>query len=103
VPTTLPERTVIAQGQKAGNCYLKLAFSHAGTRAIQYYPEIKAFYKAKLRRKPVRIARTLVSLEIARIVYQVLQSHEEFNGRFKNQQLSRRKQSQWPRLASPPA
>ena len=59
------------------------------------------FYKAKVRRKPVRIARTLVSLEIARIVYQVLKNHEDFNGRFKNQQLSRRKQSQWPRLASP--
>ncbi len=90
-------------GSKAGNCYLKLAFSHAGVRAIQYYPEIKAFYKAKLRRKPVRIARTLVSLEIARIVYQVLKNKEDFNGRFKNTQLSRRKQSQWPRLASPAA
>ena len=90
-------------GSKAGNCYLKLAFSHAGVRAIQYYPEIKAFYKAKLRRKPVRIARTLVSLEIARIVYQVLKNREDFNGRFKNQQLSRTKQSQWPRLASPAA
>jgi hypothetical protein len=41
-----------------------------------------------------------VSLEIARIVYQVLKNHEDFIGRFKNQQLSRRKQSQWPRLAS---
>lgn len=88
-------------GSRAGSVYLKLAFSHAGTRAIQYYPEIKAFYKAKVRRKPVRIARTLVSLEIARIVYQVLKNREDFNGRFKNQQLSRRKQSQWPRLASP--
>jgi len=90
-------------GSKAGNCYLKLAFSHAGVRAVQYYPEIKAFYKAKLRRKPERIARTLVSLEIARIVYQVLKTRKDFNGRFKNQQLSRTKQSQWPRLASPAA
>jgi len=88
-------------GSKAGNVYLKLAFSHAGTRAIQYYPEIKAFYKAKLRRKPQRIARTLISLEIARIVYQVLNNKEDSNGMFKNQQLSRTKQSQWPRLASP--
>ena len=90
-------------GSKAGNCYLKLAFSHAGVRAVQYYPEIKAFYKAKLRRKPERIARTLVSLEIARIVYHVLKTRKDFNGRFKNQQLSRTKQSQWPRLASPTA
>ena len=88
-------------GSKAGNCYLKLAFSHASVRAIQYYPEIKAFYKGKLRRKPIRIARTLVALEIARIVYQVLKNQEDFNGRFKNEQLSRTKQSQWPRLASP--
>ena len=88
-------------GSKAGNVYLKLAFSHAGTRAIQYYPEIKAFYKAKVRRKPVRIARTLVSLEIARIVFQVLKNRKDFNGLFKNQQLSRTKQLQWPRLASP--
>ena len=90
-------------GSKAGNCYLKLAFSHAGVRAVQYYPEIKTFYKAKLRRKPQRIARTIVSLEIARIVYQVLKNKEEFNGQFKNTQLSRKKQSQWPRLASPTA
>lgn len=90
-------------GSKAGNCYLKLAFSHAGVRAVQYYPEIKTFYKAKVRRKPVRIARTLVSLEIARIAYQVLKNKEEFNGLFKGQQLSRTKQSQWPRLASPTA
>jgi transposase len=88
-------------GSKAGNCYLKLAFSHAGVRAVQYYPEIKAFYKAKLRKKPERIARTLVSLEIARIVYHVLKTREDFNGQFKNTQLSRTKQSQWPRLASP--
>ena len=94
-------KTPHRSGSKAGNCYLKLAFSHAGVRAIQYYPEIKTFYKAKLRRKPVRIARTLVSLEIARVVYQVLKNKENFNGRFKNEQLSRTKQSQWPRLASP--
>ena len=96
-------RTRHRSGSKAGNCYLKLAFSHAGVRAVQYYPEIKTFYKEKLRRKPQRIARTLVSLEIARIVYHVLKTREDFNGHFKKQQLSRRKQSQWPRLAGPAA
>ena len=96
-------RTRHRSGSKAGNCYLKLAFSHAGVRAVQYYPEIKTFYKEKLRRKPQRIARTLVSLEIARIVYHVLKTREDFNGHFKKQQLSRRKQLQWPRLASPAA
>jgi hypothetical protein len=70
---------------------------------VQYYPEIRAFYKAKARRKPVTIARNVVALEIARIVYHELSTGEDFNNRFKNKPLNRRKQSQWPRLASPPA
>jgi transposase len=90
-------------GSQQGNRYLKIAFSHAGIRAVQYYPEIRAFYKAKARRKPVSIARNIVALEIARIVYQVLSTGEHFNNKFKNKLVSRRKQSQWPRLASPPA
>ena len=90
-------------GSKAGNRYRKLAFSHAGIRAVQYYPEIRACFKAKARKKPIRIARTLVALELARIVYQVLAKQEEFNGQFKNRPLSRRKHAQWPRRASPPA
>jgi transposase len=88
-------------GSKQGNRYLKLAFSHAAVRAVQYYPEIKAFYRAKARKKPIKIARTLVALEIARIVYHVLSKHEDFNALFKGKPLSRRKRSQWPRLASP--
>jgi transposase len=88
-------------GSKAGNRYLKLAFSHAGIRAVQYYPEIRAFCKAKARRKPIRIARTLVALELARIVYHVLTTQEGFNGRFKDRPLSRQKHAQWPRRASP--
>ncbi len=96
-------RTRHRSGSKEGNRYLKLAFSHAAVRAVQYNPEIRAFFKAKARRKPIKIARTLVALEIARIVYQVLKTGKDFNGQFKNKPLSRRKQSQWPRLASPPA
>jgi transposase len=96
-------RTRHRSGSKAGNRYLKLAFSHAAIRAVQYYPEIRAFFKAKARKKPIRIARSLVALELARIVYEVLSKQEEFNGRFKNRPLSRRKHAQWPRRASPPA
>jgi len=96
-------RTRHRSGSKAGSRYLKLAFSHAGIRAVQYNPEIRAFFKAKARRKPIRIARTLVALELARIVYHVLTTQEEFNGRFKNQPLSHRKHAKWPRRASPPA
>ncbi len=62
-----------------------------------YGPESKA------RRKPIKIARTLVALEIARIVYHVLSTGENFNGSFKNKPLGRTKQQQWPRLASPAA
>ena len=90
-------------GSKQGNRYLKLAFSHAAVRAVQYYPEVRAFYRAKRRKKPERIARTLVALEIARVVYHVLSKHEDFNALFKGKPLSRRKRSQWPRLASPSA
>lgn len=95
-------RTRHRSGSKAGNRYLKLAFSHAAIRAVQYYPEIRAFFQAKARRKPLRIARTLVSLELARIVYHVLSKQEGFNGRFKDRPLSRRKSAKWPRRASPP-
>ncbi len=70
---------------------------------MQYYPEIRAFFKAKARKKPIRIARTLVALELARIVYQVLTKQADFNGRFKDRPLSRHKHAQWPRRVSPPA
>jgi transposase len=96
-------RTRHRSGSKQGNRYLKLAFGHAGVRAMQYYPEIRTFYRAKRRKKPERIARTLVALEIARIVYHVLSKQEDFNGLFKRKPLSRTKQSRWPRLASPSA
>jgi len=96
-------RTRHRSGSKAGNRYLKLAFSHAGIRAVQYSPEIRAFFKAKARKKPIRVARTLVGLELARLVYHVLATQEPFNGQFKGRLLSRTKRGQWPRQASPPA
>jgi transposase len=88
---------------KDGNRYLKLAFSHAAVRAIQYFPEIGAFYRALARRKPPAVARALVAKELARIVYYVLTKQEAFNGMFKGKPLSRTKQPKWPRLASPSA
>lgn len=86
---------------KDGNRYLKLAFSHAAVRAIQYYPEIQRFYRMMARRKPRIVARALVAKELARIVYYVLTKQEAFNGTFKGIALSRTKQPKWPRLASP--
>ena len=84
-----------------GNRYLKLAFSHAGVRAIQYYPEVRDWYRSKKRKKPEAIARALVAKEIARIVYHVLRKQEDFNGRFKGRLLSRTKKEQWPLSPSP--
>jgi len=86
---------------KDGNLYLKIAFSHAAVRAIQYYPEIRAFYRALARRKPPVVARAVVAKELARIVFYVLSRQEAFNGTFKGKPLSRTKQPKWPRLASP--
>jgi len=94
-------RTRHRSGSKAGNRYLKLAFSHASVRAIQYYPIIKAFYQKQRRRKPVIVARAIVAAELARIVYQVLTKQEDFNGRFRGVPLQRTKRRQWPRLATP--
>ena len=87
---------------KDGNKYLKLAFSHAAVRAIQYFPEIRAFYRATARRKPPALARALVAKELARIVYYMLRKQEAFNGTFKGKPLSRTKTPKWPRLVNPP-
>jgi transposase len=88
---------------KDGNRYLKIAFSHAAVRAIQNFPEIRAFYRATARRKPPAVARALVAKELARIVYFMLAKREPFNGTFKGRPLTRTKQPKWPRLANPPA
>lgn len=88
-------------GHKAGNKYLKLAFSHAAVRAIQHYPEIKALYRKKRRRKPPQVARAYIAKELARIVYYVLKEQKDFDGRFKGQPLRRRKTPAWPRPAGP--
>jgi hypothetical protein len=64
-------------------------------RAVQYYPEIREWYRRKKRRKPDPVARALVAKEIARIVYHVLRKEEDFNGRFTGATLNRVKQEQW--------
>lgn len=76
--------------------YRAIAFSHAAIRAIQYDPEIRAFYRALARRKPPIVARAVVAKELARIVYYVLTKQEAFNGTFKGKPLSRTKSPKWP-------
>jgi len=90
-------------GNKDGNRYLKLAFSHATVRAIQYFPEIRTWYQRWKRRKPLQVARTLVAKELAKSVYVVLKDQVDFNQQFKGTPLTRRKQARWPRRASPSA
>ena len=88
---------------KDGNRYLKVVFTTAAIRAIQYYPEIRAFALSKAHQKNRHVARAIVAKEIARIVYHVLRSGEPFNGTFKGTQLSRTKRMEWPRRANPHA
>jgi len=86
---------------KDGNRYLKLAFSHAAVRAIQYFPEVRQWFQRWKRKKPVKVARALVAKELAKSVYVVLHDAVEFNQQFKGTPLSKRKQASWPRRASP--
>ena len=86
---------------KDGNRYLKLAFSHAGVRARQYYPVIRAFYDEKARTKNRQIARALVAKELARIAYVVLKRGAEFDNTFKGNALQHEKKREWPRRRSP--
>lgn len=86
---------------KDGNRYLKIVFSHAAVRAIQYFPEIRTFAVKKARKKNRHIARAIVAKEIARIVYHVLKEQTDFNGTFKGKGLTHTKPLTWPRRASP--
>jgi len=96
-------RTRHRSGNKDGNRYLKLAFSHATVRAIQYFPEIRAWYQRWKRKKPLPVARTLVAKELAKSVYVVLTEQVAFNQQFKGTPLTRQKQARWPRRVSPSA
>jgi len=90
-------------GNKDGNRYLKMAFSEASTKAVQYYKEIKEFHQSIARKKHKSIAYNLVAKELAKIVYFVLKNQTDFNNTFKGTELSRKKSMQWPRLTSPEA
>ena len=77
-------------GSKEGNPYLRTAFSDAAVHAVRLYPEIRRFYQKHLRRRKKAIALTLVSKEMARIVYHILKDKTEYQG-FKGQPIERRK------------
>ena len=78
---------------RAGNRYLKLAFSHAAVRAVQRYAEIGAAYRKKLRKKNRPLALAWVRKELARIVFYVLRDGIEYNNTFRGAVLSRPKKA----------
>jgi len=87
-------------GNKDGNKYLKLALTEAAVQAIRHYPEIKKYYQNKLRKKHKSIARNLVAIELARIIFHVLKEKTVCTS-FKGLQLANPKPLRRPRLASP--
>lgn len=76
---------------RAGNRYLKLAFSHAAVRAIQRYGEIGAAYRKKLRKKNRPLALAWVRKELSRIVYYVMKDGVDYDNTFRGVALSRPK------------
>lgn len=78
---------------RAGNRYLKLAFSHAAVRAVQRYAEVGTAYRKKLRKKNKPLAHAWVRKELARIVYHVLKDDEDYNDTFRGVALSRPKRA----------
>jgi len=86
---------------KAGNKYLKIAFTDAAVHALRYYPVIREFYKRKVRKKGKRLAQNLVAKELAKLVYFVLYHQTEYNNTFKAKPLQHIKRHRWPRPASP--
>lgn len=76
---------------RAGNRYLKLAFSHAAVRAVQRYAEVRTAYRKRLRKKNVFLARAWIRKELARIVYHVLKDGVHYDDTFRGVPLSRPK------------
>lgn len=78
---------------RAGNRYLKLAFSHAAVRAVQRYAEISAASRKKERKKNKPLAHAWVRKELARIVYYVMRDGIDYDNTFRGVALSRPKKS----------
>jgi transposase len=76
---------------KDGNRYLKMAFTEAAVRVVQYYKEIKTFYQSRERRKHKAIAKTLVAQELAKTCYFVLATKTDYNNTFKRKNFKQTK------------
>lgn len=89
------------RSSKDGNKYLKGVFTDAAIHAVQYYPVIRKCYYSLMRKKNKFVSRTIISKEIARIVFYTLKYKSDFNNKFKGKDLEHSKSLQWPRITSP--
>jgi len=89
------------RSSKDGNKYLKVVFSDAAVHAVQYYPVIRKYHNALLRKKNKQIAKTIIAKEIAEIVFYILKNKTNFNNKFKGVELQHKKSLQWPRVVNP--
>jgi hypothetical protein len=96
-------RQAPASHQQRRHRYLKLAFSHAAVRAVQYVPEVRQWCQQWRRQTPVKVARALVAKALAKCVSVVLRAGVDFTHDFPGTPLTKRKQVSWPRRASPSA
>jgi len=91
------------RSSKDGNKYLKVAFMDSAVHAVQYYPVIKKYHNAMMRKKNKYVAKTIIAKEIAKIVFYTLKYKSDYNnkpayrqGRFKGKELEHTKSLQWP-------
>lgn len=89
------------RSSKDGNKYLKIAFCDATIHAVQYYPVIRKYQNALLRKKNKQVAKTIIAKEIAEIVFYILKNKTNFNNKFKSVELQHKKSLQWPRVVNP--
>ena len=89
------------RSSKDGNKYLKVVFSDAAIHAVKFYPAIKKYHNSLLRKKNKQISKAIIAKEIAKIVYNVLRRKENFNNKFKGNDLEYIKSYQWPRVINP--
>ena len=75
----------------------------AATHAVQYYPVVRKYHNSLLRKKNKQIAKTIITKELAEIVYYVLKYKANLNNKFKGQELEHKKSLQWPHVVSPDA
>jgi len=54
-------------------------------------------------KKNKQIAKTIITKELAEIVYYVLKYKANLNNKFKGQELEHKKSLQWPHVVSPDA